>query len=92
MEKVGTEELDGETVTRYTVEYDIDLAVNETKYAINTVRDFWVGTTGQLVQNKQVQTYPQDLDKGIDGLIIMWVGKIGGVGEPNVITAPALEE
>ena len=90
VEKVGQEDLDGAAVTLYRASYEVDIPIYETKYAIHMERDFWLDTTGQLVQTKQVQTYPIALDKDIDGRIITTVAKIAGVGEPNLITAPAL--
>ena len=54
------------------------------------VREYWLDTTGQLVQTREEMTYPEDSAKDIEGRVITKVAKIGGVGEPNVIAAPTI--
>ena len=90
VEKVGQVDLDGAAVTLYRASYEVDIPIYETKYAIQMVREYWLDTTGQLVQTREEMTYPDDSGKDIEGRVITKVAQIGGVGEPNTITAPAL--
>ena len=90
VEKVGQEDLDGAAVSLYRAVYEIDIPIYETKYAIQMVREYWLDTTGQLVQTREEMTYPEDSAKDIEGRVITKVAKIAGVGEPNVIAAPTI--
>ena len=90
VEKVGQVDLDGAAMSLYRAVYEIDIPIYETKYAIQMVREYWLDTTGQLVQTREEMTYPDDSAKDIEGRVITKVAKIGGVGEPNVIAAPTI--
>ena len=90
VEKVGQVDLDGTAVTLYRASYELDIPIYETKYAIQMVREYWLDTTGQLVQTREEMTYPEDSAKDIEGRVITKVAKIAGVGEPNVIAAPTI--
>ena len=90
VEKVGQVDLDGAAMSLYRAVYEIDIPIYETKYAIQMVREYWLDTTGQLVQTREEMTYPDDSAKDIEGRVITKVAQIGGVGEPNVIEAPTI--
>ena len=90
VEKVGQVDLDGAAMSLYRAVYEIDIPIYETKYAIQMVREYWLDTTGQLVQTREEMTYPEDSAKDIEGRVITKVAKIAGVGEPNVIAAPTI--
>ena len=90
VEKVGQEDLDGAAVTLYRASDEVDIPIYETKYAFQLVREYWLDTTGQLVQTREEMTYPDDSGKDIEGRVITKVAQIGGVGEPNVIAAPTI--
>ena len=90
VEKVGQVDLDGAAVTLYRASDEVDIPIYETKYAFQLVREYWLDTTGQLVQTREEMTYPDDSGKDIEGRVITKVAQIGGVGEPNVIAAPTI--
>ena len=96
----GEDELNGVKVTQYssgdndgTEKAAVD-ALDETFYGLKTAvaHTYWVGIDGQLVQYRnETHAFANDED-GSQRTHIVTVMTFEGVGEPNIIEAPALGE
>ncbi len=96
--KVGTETIEGTKTTRYHDSYSIDQAKyifpDEKEragrtFVVHHAWDFWIDSTGLLVQVKKVDSYPP-LEGHSERQVFEEVTTISGVGETNTITAPVV--
>ena len=90
--KVGDEVVQGMTTTHYTASDSFKALPDGTKERLITTQwDYWVDETGLLVQLRRVETRPPQSQWPVT-FITTQTTIISGVGEENVITAPALGE